>query len=262
MDDKKNKAEIRQNKIRGMLIVKDFVTLSEFCEALNSSEATIRNDLRYLEGNGLIKRTYGGALATGNTAFNSNINMRSAAHKSEKEVIANYVTKNILSSGQTIVLDTGTTAIEIAQKIIESDLELTVLTNSFAAASILSKSERIKFYLAGGSYDPLTASFYDESAQKFFETMHADVFFLSVNGISKEIGLTVSGNYNTTMKKLMIKSSDKCIVTADHSKLNKAGLKVVCGFEDIDMIITDDNADKKTVNQLIELGINVILAND
>lgn len=260
MDDKKNKADIRQEKIRSMLIAKDFVTLSEFCEALNSSEATIRNDLRYLEGEGLIKRTHGGALATGNTAFNSNISMRSSAHKNEKEAIASFVTKNILTSGQTIVLDAGTTNIEIAQRILESSLELTVLTNSLAAASILSKSEKIKLYLAGGSYDSLTSSFTDESAQKFFETMRSDIFFLSVNGISAEVGFTISGDDNAAIKQSMMKSSKKCIVTADHSKLNKIGLKVVCGFEDIDTLITDNKANEDDISQLTNRGLNVILA--
>lgn len=258
--EKKTKAEIRHDKIRSMLIAKNFLTLSEFCEILNSSEATIRNDLRHLEEKGLIQRTYGGAIATGNTAFNSNMSMRSAAFKAEKESIANYVVNNILYSGQTIVLDAGTTNVEIAKKIVESSLKLTVLTNSFAAASILSESENIKLYVAGGYYDNLNSSFCDEQAQKFFSTMYADIFFLSVNGISTDVGFTISGNQNVSIKHAMLKSSKKCIVVADHSKLDKIGLKVVCGFNDVDTLLTDNKADREYINQLTNEGLDIILA--
>ena len=260
MENKKSKADIRQEKIRSMLIAKDFVTLNEFCLILKSSEATIRNDLRYLEAKGLIKRTFGGALATGNTAFNSNLAMRSLAHKQEKDEIADYVVKHVLKSGMTIILDTGTTSSELAKKIIQSDLDLTVLTNSFGVAEIMTKSNKIKLYLAGGLYNPLIDAFNDESAQIFFGSVRADIFFLSVNGISEEFGFTVSGNYNTTMKKLMIKAANLICVTADNSKFNKVSLKVVCGYDDVDIVITDSGIDKDLLNRLLQRGVNIVLA--
>ena len=258
----KSKGELRREKIRTMLIAKDFITLGEFCKTLNASEATIRNDLRYLENKGLIKRTYGGALATGNTAFNSNISMRLQAHLPEKESIATYIVNNILKSGQVIILDTGTTSAMIAKKIIASDLNLTVLTNSFEAATILSSSDKINLYLAGGHYDPLTAAFNDEIAQHFFENMYADIFFLSVNGISLNAGLSVSGSYNTIMKKLMLKAASKCIVTADSSKLDKTGLKIICDFDQVTSIITDNKASNTIIKKYQQQDIEIIVAND
>jgi len=258
MQQRIDKSEIRHEKIRSMLIANDLVTVNEFCKILNCSEATVRNDLRYLEEMRLIKRTHGGAVATGSTALNSNMSMRSAAFKHEKDIIANYVINHILFPGQTIILDSGTTNTEIAQKIVESSLELTVLTNSFTAASILSRTDRVKLYIAGGCCDHMTSSFYDETAKNLFNTMRADIFFLSVNGISHEVGFTISGHEEASVKQAMIKCSQKCIVTADHSKLGKIGLKVVCGFGDVDTLITDGNANMERVKKLKNTGLNVI----
>ncbi len=260
MQKEKSKTEIRHEKIRGMLIANDLVTVAEFCQALDCSEATIRNDLRYLEELGLLKRSFGGAVANGKTALYSNMNMRSVAYRKEKESIAAYIVKHILSSGQTIILDSGSTAVEIAKKILESSLELTVLTNSFAAASLLTNSDKIKLYMASGCYDERSASFHDELSQALFETMRADICFLGVNGVSHEAGFTISGHEEASIKQAMIRCSQKCIVPADTSKLGKIGLKIICSLTDVDTLICDtDNGDGE-LDLLKSAGLNVVFA--
>ncbi len=260
MTKTKSKTEIRHEKIRGLLIANDLVTVSDFCRALNCSEATIRNDLRYLEGQGLIKRSFGGAVANGNTALYANMSMRAIAYKKEKETIARYIVDHVLSSGQTIILDSGTTHVEIAQKILESSLELTVLTCSFAAASILVKSSRIKLFIAGGRYDDRDASFHDEISQAIFHSMRADICFLSVNGVSETAGFTIPSPEEAAIKQAMLRCSQKRIVTADHSKLGRIGLKVVCGFDEVDTLITNAPGHYEAVGKFQELGLEVIIA--
>ena len=90
--------------------------------------------------------------------------------------------------------------------------------------------------------------------------MRADIFFLSVNGISNKAGFTLSGHEEVPIKQTMIQCSQKCIVTADYSKLGKIGLKVICGFNDVDTLITDSAANPEEVKNLKKHGLNVILA--
>lgn len=260
MQKEKSKTEIRHEKIRGMLIANDLVTVAEFCQALNCSEATIRNDLRYLEEVGLLKRSFGGAVANGKTALYSNINVRSIAHRKEKELIARYIVEHVLNSGQTIILDSGSTTVEIAKKIIESSLELTILTNSFAAASILTHSDKIKLYMACGCYDNRTASFHDELSQALFETMRADICFLGINGVSHDAGFTISGHEEASIKQAMIRCSKKCIVPADNSKLGKIGLKIICGLSDVDTLICNTDNGNGELDLLKSAGLNVVFA--
>lgn len=256
----KNKTELRHEKIRSMLIAAELVTVAEFRENLNCSEATIRNDLRYLEEKGLLKRCFGGAVATGSTARHTSMNMRSIVYKKEKEAIADYIVKSVLLSGQTIILDSGSTSLEVAQKIAASDLELTVLTNSFSIATVLTNSPRIKFFLAGGNYDPEPAAFHDEFSIALFNTMRADLCFLSVNGVSCDAGFTISGFEEAPIKQAMIRASHQCYVIADHSKLGKTGLKVICSLAEVTALISNKSDHEEIVKELEASGLRIVLA--
>ncbi len=256
----KSKTEIRHEKIRSMLIANDLVTVAEFCQTFNCSEATIRNDLRFLEERGLLKRSYGGAVATGHTAIHTNMNTRSVAYKKEKEAIANYIVNHLLTSGQTIILDSGSTCVEIAQSIVESELELTILTNSFAIATILTHSSRVKLFLTGGNYDPEPAAFHDEFSIALFNTMRADLCFLSVNGVSYEAGFTISGFEEAPIKQAMIRASRQNYVVADHSKLGKIGLKVICNLSDVTALVSDKFDSNEEIKALESAGLRIIFA--
>ena len=257
-----SKTEKRHEKIRGMLLKNDLVTVKEFCEALKCSEATIRNDLRHLEENGLLKRSHGGAIATGRTAVNADMGVRTAAHKEEKMEIADYVVSNILRNGQTVILDSGSTCFELAQKIIAANLELTVITNSLIIASFLSKSTHIRLYLAGGFYTHNSDSFYDDAAVSIIKSMRVDICFLSVNGISADAGFTISGNGEYTVKSAMIGSSKKSIVLADNSKIGKIGLKVICNVQKISELVCNSDDGNEEFAKLQSSGLVITFASD
>jgi DeoR/GlpR family transcriptional regulator of sugar metabolism len=260
MKKTKDSRKKRHEQIRNLLISHNLLSVAEFCRILDCSEATIRNDLRYLEEQGFIQRTFGGAIATANTTYNTDVLLRTSVSTKEKEAIADYVIHHILVSGQIITLDAGSTNVILAQKIVESPLELTVITNSFAAASILSKSERINLYLVGGYYNPLTYAFLDEMAPKILESIRSDIFFLAPNGLSKEAGITISDPKEVFIKQTMIRHARQCIALADHSKIGKLGLKVICGFEALRMLVTDDKADVQEIARLEESGVRVVAA--
>lgn len=255
-----NKTQARHEKILSLVNANDLVSLGEFCEILKCSESTIRNDLKYLEENGMLRRTFGGAVATGDTPYNVNVSQRAKAYKQEKKDIAGYIVNTILSSGMTITLDSGTTNVEIAQRIIQSALELTVITNSLPAAAVLSKTSGVKLFLAGGEYNNQQGSFTDQTTNDFLMTMRSDMFFLAVNGVSEDAGFTIAGPQETQSKQTMIRCSKQVYAVSDHSKIGKTGLKIVCGFDLVNTLITDDRADIEEIKKLEEAGLKVMLA--
>ena len=137
------KALIRQGKIRDMLVQKDVVTLKEFCETLNASVATIRNDLTSLEKQGVLKRVLGGAVSIEGTPTNTRYSTRINLYKEEKQKIAKYAVDNFVKEGMVIALDAGSTCHYAAQYILEKDIECTIITNAFNIVNILSKSNVI-----------------------------------------------------------------------------------------------------------------------
>ena len=217
----KSKAEKRRDEILRLINSNDVVSVSEICESTSSSESTIRNDLTKMEQEGLLRRTFGGAVKTSTTPYNlKEWSSRETIYLNEKQAIAKYVVENLIVPNSTIVLDAGTTCLEVARKIAEAGIKVTVLTNSARAAFILmSVSNNVDLYLFGGMYDADRGAFHDEYQLLMLDKMRANLFFMSINGISEELGLTILGGDEAQTKTKLMSISAKTIVLADHSKI-------------------------------------------
>lgn len=254
------KAQERHNLIRDMLLEKDLIRIQEFCDTLNVSEATIRNDLTFLEKQHVLKRILGGAVSTEGTPRNTNYHLRSSLYVEEKKQIAKYAVAHYISSGMTIILDAGTTCCYLAQELLKCNISCTVITNSFTVATILEKSMNIQLYMIGGKYDREHSSFYDHTAIAEIKSIYSDLYFLSPNGIDIKGNITSSASGEHEVKQAFIKQANKIIVVGDHSKLGKTALKVLCHLDNIHCIITDQFADIKMVKAFEEKDIDIHLA--
>jgi len=234
------KALIRQAKIRDMLFKKDVVTLKEFCDTLNASVATIRNDLTYLEKQGVLKRVLGGAVSIEGTPTNTKYSTRINLYKDVKMDIVKYAVDHYVKEGMCIGLDAGSTCHYVAQYILEKDIECTIVTNAFNVINLLSKSDKIKLFCAGGYLDKEHNSYHDETALKSLEGMKTDLYFLSPNGISEEFAITSTAEDENPVKKLMMENAKKTYVLADHSKFERKAEVPLAGFDEIEKIICDD----------------------
>lgn len=250
----------RQDKIRDLLIFNGNVILVELCTLFNCSEATIRNDLAALEVQGICKRIYGGAMSTDHTSRNTNITNRLNHYQAEKNAIAEYVVTKIIKPNMIITLDSGTTNMLVAQKILDYKIPCTIITNSFLVASIISKSSNVKLHLAGGFYDSDHGSFHDEVSDLILKTMRSEICFISANGIDYQGNVTNSGIDENTIKQQMIKHALQTIVLADHSKIDNTELKVICQATDITLVVTDQKTTDKQIEMLQQAGFKVARA--
>ncbi|MEG0410922.1 MAG: DeoR/GlpR family DNA-binding transcription regulator [Erysipelotrichaceae bacterium] len=255
------KAQIRHNQIRDMLLKKDIIDVHEFCDTLHASQATIRNDLAYLENLNYLKRVLGGAVSTEGTPRNTTFHSRISIFKQEKEEIASYVVKNYIKKGMIIALDAGTTCLAIAQKLMEEDISCEVITYSFAVANMLSKTNHISIYLAGGKLDYKHYSFHDELTLACIEKLHCDLFFLSPNGIDINAQITSAATQENIIKTTLMKQANQTVVVCDHSKFNKTALKVLCKLNEVEAIVTDQNIDKDIL-QHFNKNYPIIIANN
>ena len=249
----------RQEKIRALLLARNVVTLGEFCEELKCSESTIRNDLKALDSRGLITRTFGGAVANENTQHYISMEARKGLHIKEKQRIAAYIASHILFPGCTVALDTGTTTAEIARAILSAKIPLNVITDSQAAANLLSKAPNLTLFLTGGRYQPQKDAYIDQTAEQLVLSMRSDLFFLTCNGVSAQDGFTISDVDEISMKRSMSQCSKRTICVVDSSKIGKASLKVIFTPAQIKTLITDWNIDPQQVEELQAVGIEVIV---
>lgn len=254
------KAKERQEQIRDLLLLKGDITVNQLCEKFECSQATIRNDLAYLEKKGVLKRIPGGAVQNENTARNPGITRRLKVNTEEKNQIAEYVVQNIIKPGIIITLDSGTSNMALAEKIISHKLPCTILTNSFHVAMIVSKSADIHLCLAGGSYDSEHGSFHDDVSSYILDSFRSEICFISPNGIDSNGAVTNSGLSENQIKQQMIRNSDKTILLADHTKLGNTELKIICYAKDVELVVTDSKADPENIKELRSAGFQIAVA--
>lgn len=246
----------RLEKIKVLLEEKKTLKVSALSQICEVSENTIRRDLIDLEQMGYCYRTKGGATLLEHPYDKTPFASRLAFHKENKQGIAKKAAE-LITGGSTIILDSGTTAVELAEELTTKE-HITVITPSLAAADILAGIPGISLILPGGIVNPLSRSLTGQPAEHFFSTIHADMLFLAVKAISLEAGLGDHTMTETAVKQQMIKVADKVIVLADHSKLGKTALSKICSLDEVDMLITDDSANREFTSRLEAIGITVI----
>ncbi len=247
----------RHEKICEYLSMKGAVSLSELCDKFHCSEATIRNDLTKLEKQGLLKRILGGAISNENTVRNSVIAKRLNMNIEEKRQIAKYALKHLIKPNMIITLDSGTTNIILAEEIVNSRIPCTIITNSFQAAQVITKSNVIQLCLAGGTYDRDHGSFHDDVSEYILNTYKSEVCFISPDGVDEDGLVTNAGVSENFIKIQLIKHAKKTYILADHTKLGNTGLKIICTAQDVEGVITDDRADVEQIRLLKQAGFHI-----
>lgn len=250
-----NKREQRQKKIQSILLDRGMARIQEMCELLGCSEATLRNDLREMESKGLIKRTFGGAISTGNLVGSNFVHQK--LHQPEKEAIARYVVQNVIREGSTVVLDVGTTTMAVAQELARSNRKVNVVTNSLITANFLIKNENIDIHVPGGKYDRFLDTFDFSDSIAYYNNIHADYFLMSCNGVTLEAGFTVPQKALAVSKSIIMKHVDQSVMLADHTKIGKTAFYKACDFSDIDLLVVDDKCGENDKQLLKSTGVDV-----
>jgi DeoR family transcriptional regulator, fructose operon transcriptional repressor len=202
------------------------------------SVETIRRDLRALRDRGLLERVYGGALSVQSTE--GSFAARSSRHADRKRAIAGLAA-SFVEPDDTIVIDVGTTALEVARTL-PSTFRGRVLTNSVPVAMELSQREEIELLLCGGQVRPGDAACFGSRADDFFEEFYADKAFLGSGGVHAEAGLTDYHPHEVATRRVIIAHAGASYVLADSSKLGAIAVHRVCPLSRVTAVLTDSGA--------------------
>ncbi|HUN35249.1 MAG TPA: DeoR/GlpR family DNA-binding transcription regulator [Trebonia sp.] len=206
------------------------------------SVETIRRDLRGLRDQGLLERVYGGALSVQSTE--GTFAARSARHHDRKRAIA-ALAASLVRPEDTIVIDIGTTALEVARAL-PADFRGRVLTNSVPAAMELSARDGLELLLSGGQVRSGDAACYGAQADAFFGQVYADKAFLGSGGVHPEAGLTDYHPHEVAARRVMIAHAGASYVLADSSKLGKVAVHRVCALTQVTAVIVDHDNSKES----------------
>jgi DeoR family fructose operon transcriptional repressor len=249
-------AEERHDKIMNMLNEDGHVKVTDISKFLNVSEATIRRDLQDMEEKKLLKRTHGGAIKLDITNFEPTFLDKKNKKHDEKVAIAKYAAK-LINDDDTIILDSGTTTLEIAKKITAKNI--TVITNSIDIAAELSNKENLQLIVTGGSLRFSTRAMVGNTTVNVFKEFKVNKAFIGANGVSLEDGITTPNYIEAQTKRAMMKASNKVIVVADSSKFQDICFSVICQAAEVDSIITSGDISEEVVDKYKKEGVKIVV---
>ncbi len=248
--------EERRQVILGRLERDGKVVAAELSATLDVSPDTVRRDLRELDEAGLLRRVHGGALppVVGARPYATRLEQAPEA----KAAIAR-ATGRLLRHGQVIVLDAGTTTLEVARQL-PPELEATVITNSPPIAVALAEHPKIEVAVVGGMLAKAPQALVGAATVAALRSVRADVLVLGVCSVHPEIGITVLELEESYVKQAMIANAAEVIAVSSADKLGSAGPYVVAPLEELTYLVTEEPAPAEQVARFREAGVEVVLA--
>jgi DeoR family transcriptional regulator of aga operon len=233
-------------------------TVAELAKLFSISAVTARGDLDALASMGTLVRSHGGAVKRLDNAQDYPLRTKEALHRDEKCRIGRAAAEYV-GNGETIILDSGTTTVEIARhlKIIKTQ-SVTVITNALNIAVELTDAPNISLIMVGGLLRPLSCSFVGPQAEAMMNEFHADKLFLAVDGFDLETGPSTPDVLEAQLNNTMMKAAKEVTVVADFSKLGRRAISKIGPFEKIHRLITDKGAPAEFTEALRQKGIEVI----
>jgi len=239
----------RKSKIKDIILEKKSIIVSELATVFTVTEETIRRDLKALEDEGFLIRTYGGAFIQDGVQNEVDLSIRETAYTQSKQLIAEKCAE-IIHNGDSIFLDASTTALFIAKAV--RNMRLTILTNSLKVINLLSDCPNIHLLSIGGLFSPNNMSFIGRCALQTLDSYYVDKTFMSCRSLSIDHGITDSNESMSEIRQRLMSRSNSVFVIADYSKFDKTSFISICNFSDIDGIITDKQLDQEWINFLAE----------
>ena len=230
-------------------------TVEELAKNFDVSAMTIRRDLQYLEDNNLIIRPHGGAVLNTKLDMEIPFKEKSIRHKEEKKRIAEYAA-SLVEDGQTILLDAGTTTMEIARRLKDKE-DLTIVTSDVFIAGYLARNSKFRVFCSGGLVQSRIGACIGPGAVEFLRNINVDISFIGTSSIDLERGLTTPTLEKAAVKKEMIRAAQKSILVTDSSKFGIRKFAKICNLEDFDLIITDSNIPEQVLKELNKLEVNI-----
>lgn len=221
------------------------VRVNELTRRLGVSDMTIRRDLDALARQGVLEKVHGGAVPVVDASTHEpGFEAKSGLELSAKEDIARSAAE-LVAPGSAIALSGGTTTFALAHRLLEVP-DLTVVTNSVRVADVFHAAQRGADRRAGAATVVLTGGVRTPSdslvgpvADQAIRSLHFDVLFLGVHGISAEAGLSTPNLAEAETNRHLVQAARRVVVVADHTKWGTVGLSSFATLDQVDTLVTD-----------------------
>jgi DeoR family transcriptional regulator of aga operon len=254
----------RRDRLAALVDDRGFLRVFDASEILGVSEVTVRGDLTALESAGRLVRVHGGAMPAPHAAaapeptFEQALSLEAESKRAIGELAASLVV-----SGQSVILDVGSTALAVAEALVRrADLvDVAVITNGLSIALALEAAiPRFTVVVTGGTLRPLQHSLVNPSASLFLESVHVDIAFIGCNGIDPVRGVTNVNYPEAEVKRRMVQSSTRRVLIADGSKFGQVHLGVIGAVAEFQQLVTGGDLPEDSAEALRASGLEILVA--
>jgi DeoR/GlpR family transcriptional regulator of sugar metabolism len=250
--------KLRDRHVRALEVLSEHseVSVAELSRITGVSEMTVMRDLDELEREGLLRRVHGGATSVVSRSHEPAYALRAARNVEAKERIGRRAA-GLVSDGETLVIDVGTTALALAAAL--GDVGVTVVTPNLRVANLLADNPTVRLILSGGVVRHGEQSLIGPLAEQAFEDLRCDTAFVGVGGIDLTAGVTEYNLEDAHIKRVTLNTCRRCVVLADASKLGVVAFARVCPLDRIHVLVTDETSEA-ILQPFRDRGIEVLIA--
>ena len=254
---------VRQERLLNEIQKQGQVSLADLAKALGVSDITIHRDLEELENEGKLKRVRGGARRISPLGPEPPVILRQQDQPDEKLAIAQKALE-LVADGEVVALESGSTTLELARAIAAGGpwKNLQVVTNSFPILEVLIHIPGVTVVFLGGMVVPGELGTFGIFAEDMLKKVTINKAFLGCRGLDTQLGLSnsIQSEMEVSFVRSLTSSSNSTVVLADHTKMGKAFLIHMLSPNEIDLVVTDSQTDQHFRDELIEQGVEVIVA--
>lgn len=247
----------RQGQLLEMLRRDGIYSISSLADALEVSTETVRRDIRLLAAKGLVIKSHGN-VHWPDRRDDQPLQRRMSENMAAKRLIAAAAAREIVD-GESLLIDSGSTTIFVAEAL-RGHRNLTAVTISAPIAQHLSQGSGNRVFLAGGEMRADDSAVFGPAALGFIEQFSVQTAVVSAAALSAGQGLMDNHLCEAEICRALVKRAERVIVTADSSKFTAKGLIVACGFDEIDLVITDAPPPPNVAEQLEAADVQVLVA--
>lgn len=233
-----------------------FASMPDLAGALNVSESTVRRDLGTLEGDGLVRRSHGGAYYAGPSPSLPHFRNRQSAEWDKKKAIAQAAAP-LVSGADTLLLDGGSTTYELARLLTGGASQ--IVTNSLPVANLFSSRPEVDLILVGGYLHSTSGVLLGTYAEEMLRSLRVRAAVISAAGVD-ESGLYNSNHMTAATQQAMVRAADEVILVADSTKFGSHSIARVCGLDEINRVVVDSGLEDRWKKPITDAGCELRLA--
>jgi DeoR/GlpR family transcriptional regulator of sugar metabolism len=244
----------RQNKILKTLGKNEQTTVNELVKKLKVSSVTIRQDLKFLETEGLLKRIHGGAVLKDA----DNLQNRLGFNYEKKLRIAKKVA-TFVKEGETILIESGSVNVLLARELLKIK-KVTIITTNVYIARQFRKNEQANIIILGGIYQHDSETLVGKITKTCIDQINIDKAFIGIDGYDTESGFTIRDLFRAEISSYILQKARDVFIVTDSSKFGKTELTNICFPQGIQHLATNDDLSPEFQQELKDAGVDLILA--